>query len=1393
MNRKSIASRILMILLCLTLIAELPLANTRADNGGSTTASNNLLNIDGKEPETFKQSTEDPYGYGKGVPFLLSEENELMLLYGANSQKSDRVQALQYYETLKYDKDSKVSSIHDGVARSAFASSNYVTSAVIGSLKINFSQAVAFDPTGSGRKDHVALIGITGYVDNNQNRKKEVWIKVYNTRTKVWSGNYFLGKMNWVDETGSDYYQMKNYLSITAGDFDGDHKDSIVVYAAIDQNRNVSADNLAYGLFELDYINDAISRRFENGDHSLLNSAYVANQGYLLTYRDKNNNICNSEIDDDGRQMLVVDLDSGDINHDGIDDLVVLSYVNDIGGDTKKNYNCNIAVPYLAVSYGAPKTTSKTIVRNIDGLCTANYVRGTSSTDKNDIESFVTIRAAGVAVANVDSNQNEEIIVAGKKVTMTLQKGTTKFDKWSAANTLTIAKYSHSTSDNKPKLTGTFTETQSSLNTFTDWSIWDATNYDHTWPKLELTGVAMNGRGNPSYVFISGDIYDFSQGNPSKLYTIDYFTAHDEGANENPINVNFVNSVAAGNFDGNTLGFEQVIYTTGLKQSGADDYTFGMGVVGLDNSKRDSETHLFPDDNPVFYATSKKAHSNGYVLSNKGDNLEEGLMCLAIAVDNDNDGVLARYSDKTMAYSDPEVLAILQAAPYYDALQEVCPSGGETKYGIEESVSITTGTSNSVSFGVGASIEMSASIWSLELKAGYSLDWSESFETTVSHTISHEFSTSSNDSVIVYRTPVKIYCYDTSTSVNSDGTPKWEKNAVCITTACEPLYQQLSIPEYNEFVQQFNTNNEKAIMTPIINPGNYYLGIEGNPYKYMDVTDATDRISATGHALAYNGSTDSAGGSWSTEYAHTVEEAHGFSFEAAAKVGFGTRFVQADAGIYASLEYLHGKSTTHSSGKGVIFSGSIENPNTTKLDPELTAQIKSYGFTWYLCKWDSNIPTYKKDSSNNPIYVPIIGYCLDNVESLPNPMENVFVAPYEIDTDLTHGYFVLSWDDPNLGNSSLYPKCASYNIYRYDKDGYALAGSSKTTTFTYGPLDGRASYQFIVVGVNSAGIETLPSAPGYRFLDTYTVGISGIDKTNSTNLEDTYTITFTNGKKQEYVVNNGVGIDSIALTDKQDLVDTYTITMNDGSTESFSVTNGAEGVGITKIEKTKTEGLLDTYTITLGNNETYTFCVMNGKDGADGQNGKDGKDGTDGKDGQNGENGKDGVDGQNGTDGKDGKNGKNGSDGSNGTNGRDGSNGTNGRDGNDGRNGNDGRDGADGQNNGNGQNGSDGQDGQDGMNGQDGTSIVSSEIDENGHLIITYSNGTKQDVGKVVGENGQDGKDGINGTNGVDGVAGAAGTNGKDGIPWAVVGVLGGWNTLLTVAVILNKRGRLKG
>lgn len=72
-------------------------------------------------------------------------------------------------------------------------------------------------------------------------------------------------------------------------------------------------------------------------------------------------------------------------------------------------------------------------------------------------------------------------------------------------------------------------------------------------------------------------------------------------------------------------------------------------------------------------------------------------------------------------------------------------------------------------------------------------------------------------------------------------------------------------------------------------------------------------------------------------------------------------------------------------------------------------------------------------------------------------------------------------------------------------------------------------------------------------------GIQTIEKTKTSGLVDTYTITLSDTTKITFTVTNGKGISSISKTSTKDLVDTYKITYTDGTSDTYTVTNGEKG------------------------------------------------------------------------------------------------------------------------------------------------------------------------------------------------------------------------------------------
>lgn len=139
---------------------------------------------------------------------------------------------------------------------------------------------------------------------------------------------------------------------------------------------------------------------------------------------------------------------------------------------------------------------------------------------------------------------------------------------------------------------------------------------------------------------------------------------------------------------------------------------------------------------------------------------------------------------------------------------------------------------------------------------------------------------------------------------------------------------------------------------------------------------------------------------------------------------------------------------------------------------------------------------------------------------------------------------------------------------------------------------------------------------------------------------------------------------------------------------------------------------------------------------ADGRDGADGKDGVDGKDGANG---KDGIDGKDGVDGKDGTDGAQGAPGLTPSIGGNGNWWLGNTDTGVRAAGTTGATGAAGATGATGATGAAGRNGTDGKDGKDGVGIREVSLNDSGELIVTLTDGTETNLGKITGEDGAPG------------------------------------------------------
>ena len=1320
MDKRSIFERGFAILLSVILMAAcFPLSifaeDTTQDPDFSGT---NLMNLENVQPSGYTTTT-NPYGYDIGEPFLMVEQNELMYL----NAWDNKVRQASYFDM--------------GTESSlpTFARKKSNDSGKFSVPTYALMEAVPFDPTGSGRKDHVAFVGIS-------NKRGYLW--VIDTRQEAGSDRsepVDIGDFQYMYDGNSfevPTYANRSFLNIVAGDFDGDGKESIVVYTPKQTPRN-QASGCQIQEWDYDGSNKALSQRGEG--NSLLMGYYNDHPWYDVEDSEGNQ-----------RRKLGVSMAVGDFNGDCVDDLAVLSYCHRLPKDEAQ---IDYYRPVVKIVYGTKGDTSSIVTKS--AAQSEEFYTSKGRSGGRDRYEFPV--GASLTCGDFDGDGDVDLFLAG----MLGQLGTWKKNNQQVNETIDMKAgylYIGKLSNSGNGFVKTTNQTIES-NGWTDGGYHDA---DDVWQQLAVESVAINGkgRGAKELVFLSGTLYDASNNKPVAVYTGDYFKSADDGAGSTTSISNCdIQSIAVGNFDGNKAGREQVVFTIALKHANNSQSHLLTGYMRGKNYK----------DTTVNGEIKEYGTAGGYDClvptdSYVNTNAQNAVSFLVIPVDKNNDGVLAKYRGVTYAYTDPDVKAVLQAAPYFDEVMDA--GNNETEYVLTESYELSDWDSDSVSFSIGYSTEFNFLGGKASIETGYALDWTKSFERSLHEEWSQSFSAQAYNSVVVSRTPVFVYEYDIQ---KADGT--WNDKTVMQTAIPQgPVYEQLSVDAYNKFATGYNKymadrkDKPTCYLLGQIDPAaNWMDGNEGDPYRYnhdgwgaLNQDIQASAISKSEFALGYNGTLDKV--AWTKENTTTksVEMSHGFFFNSSIKWGSDKVGMH---GVTTNLEYSDGKGNSTSKGTAVGASCTVTSLDKQSLVAEgiPAPVVDAYRFHWTLGQWQRHL----SGAANNK--TPFIGYSVTNLSSPPRAIDN-------LDKTITRGEGIfdlkLSWTKPDCENG--HPEITGYYVYSKDESGAYTKVSEKlsaeATEYEIKNLDLNSKYTYVVTTVatvDSKDYESVWSNEAhYRADEAPYIGsngnwwVGGTDTGVKAAGDDGKP-----GKDGEtpYIGENG----------------NWWI----GFTDTKVKAAGTDGKDGEKGEDGETPYIGENGNWWIGETDTDVKAVAtdgaDGKDGADGTNGVDGRTpqlkigddnlwyvsydngqnweslnvkatgemgatGAQGEKGDKGDQGEQGIQGVQGEKGDKGDQGEQGIQGVQGEKGDKGDQGEQGIQGVQGEKGNAGADGASGQNgtngiNGkNGVNGQDGQNGQDGKDGQDGTAgrgIDNAMIDNDGYLILTMTDGTTINAGLV--------------------------------------------------------------
>ena len=1357
MDKRSIFGRGLAILLSVTLMAAcFPLSifaeDTTQDPDFSGT---NLMNLESVQPSGYTTTT-NPYGYGIGEPFLMVEQNELMYL----NVWDNKVRQASYF------------SMGTESALNTFAKNKSGSNGTFSNPNYKLMQAVSFDPTGSGRRDHVAFVGVSG-----QNKKGYMWVIDTTKGTgSDCSPQVEIGDFGYMFD-GNDFevptYSNRSFFNIVAGDFDGDGKESIVVYTPKQTPRN-QASGCQIQEWDYDGSNKALSKRGEG--NSLLMGYYNDHPWYDVEDSEGNQ-----------RRKLGVSMAVGDFNGDCVDDLAVLSYCHRLPKDEAK---IDYYRPVVKIVYGTKGDTGSSIVTKSAAQSEEFYTSKGHSGGRDRYEFPV---GASLTCGDFDGDGDVDLFLAG----MLGQLGTWKKNNQQVNETidmkagyLYIGKLSNSGNG--------FVKTTNQTIESNGWTDGGYHNADDVWQQLAVESVAINGkgRGAKELVFLSGTLYDASNNKPVAVYTGNYFKSADDGAGSTTRISNCdIQSIAVGNFDGNKAGREQVVFTIALKHANNNESHLLKGYM----------RGIKYNDVTVNGEVKEYGTAGGYDClvptdSYVNTDAQNAVSFLVIPVDRNNDGVLAKYRGVTYAYTDPDVKAVLQAAPYFDEVMDA--GNNETEYVLTESYELSDWDSDSVSFSIGYSTEFSFPGGKASIETGYALDWTKSFERSLHEEWSQSFSAQAYNSVVVSRTPVFVYEYDIQ---NANGT--WNDKTVMQTAIPQgPVYEQLSVDAYNKFAEEYNKymadrkDKPTCYLLEKIDPADNWMdGNEGDPYRYNhdgweslrpDIQAAA--ISKSEFALGYNGTLDKV--AWTKENTTTksVEMSHGFFFNSSIKWG---KEDVAMHGVTTSLEYSDGKGNSTSKGTAVGASCTVTSLDKQSLVAEgiPAPVVDAYRFHWTLGQWQRHL----SGAANNK--TPFIGYSVTNLSSPPRAID-------DLDKTITRGEgnfdLKLSWTKPDCENG--HPQITGYYVYSKDESGAYTKISEKlsadATEYEIKNLDLNGKYTYVVTTVATVDNKDYESVwsneAHYRADEAPYIGsngnwwVGGTDTGVKAAGDDGKP-----GKNGEtpYIGENGNWW--IGFTDTK--VKAAGTDGKDGEKGENGETpyigeNGNWWIGATDtgVKAVGTDGAdgtngADGLTPSIGENgnwwigTTDTGVKAAATDGADGKDGADGTNGVDGRtpqlkigddnlwyvsydNGQNweslnvkatGEMGATGAQGEKGDKGDQGIQGVQGEKGDKGDQGEQGIQGVQGEKGDKGDQGEQGIQGVQGEK---GDKGDQGEQGIQGVQGEKG------DKGDQGEQGIQGVQGEKGDAG-ADGASGQNGTNGINGKNGVNGQDGQNGQDGKDG------------------------------
>lgn len=694
--------------------------------------------------DTKKEKANNPYGTEGWVNLFTVPE--LFVAQGYDGYRS--------FETYNYNddknhKEGSITSITNGTLAGKKEEGNK------DGFTIMDTAPVDANAKGEGQKRYVAVLGywLGG---------KRLQLYIADKDGNRVSNTYDIGSKDTLDYLEqADAFEDTGFVSVAAGDFNGDGKNTIIAYAPLMESKNEEPQLWEFSI-------DSNMQLKKTG--KVCDIFNILGTENIATKHSKNGRVF--------RNTPVVQMTTADTDKDSVDELVVTAGMNNTKADVD-NRQSRMFIYDNITEEEKGSYWNKTFELNTKGYNNGSQrLRWASSSVGNLVMTgsgadYPEIITAGWVdkKTNKDADLTHDIGAYVTSCSKTTKKGNSAIGTYAKSEVPAIG------SNGQPQVSG-FTK--------------DGHYRDDVQSLVVVDTFAADGVNAEASILIMDTVYTYEAGKGlNEKYRTDYFNHSDNGIGGSIITNGLVQDAVSGNFSGNEEGKEQIVFTTCQKRASRNQYFY--------------KTYTYKKT-----GNSWQCDSTGYRISKKGNAYTS--LC---APDIDSDSTIARIKDVSLTYTEPEVLALLESTPYFSEVDEGDIGNSETSYGKENGEGTSVSTAEGLTTNIVAGFEWSVDDicagfvcgagFETSVEQGYT--WETATSTTKKFSLNYSNDTGENQ-VIVYRRPVTTYRYEI----------KGTKDTMVLARQGTLLTSMLPVDEYNEAAQSYEL--EKIADGTLATPGN---------------------------------------------------------------------------------------------------------------------------------------------------------------------------------------------------------------------------------------------------------------------------------------------------------------------------------------------------------------------------------------------------------------------------------------------------------------------------------------------------------------------------------------------------------------------------------------------